>query len=142
MQMVRERDLEEDVIFTGWVKDPARYFAAFDLYLLSSMPLEGVPGAIIEATLAGVPVVGFDCYGVREIPGVQATLVPPKDVPALTSALRQEILNLANSRNNDNGNGNGKGIKPSEDLRAMHQQFDMDRMVRETWQLYHQLIGS
>ena len=126
MRMVRERGLEEDIIFTGWVIDPARYFAAFDLYLLSSMPLEGVPGAVIEAAVAGVPVVGFDCYGVREIPGVQATLVPPKDVPALTSALRQEILNLAASR------GNGNGFRSSADLRRMHQQFDMDRMVRET----------
>lgn len=137
-RMVRDRGLEEDIIFTGWVKDPARYFAAFDLYLLTSMPLEGVSGAIIEAAIAGVPVVGFDCYGVREIPGVQATLVPPKDVAALTSALRQEIISLSAG----NGNGNGNGRRSSAHLRRMHQQFDMGRMVRETWQLYHQLLGS
>lgn len=136
MERVRRHGWESDVTFTGWVQDPARYFAVFDLYLLTSMPLEGVPGAVIEAAVAGVPVVGFDCFGVREIPGVLATLVPPKDVRALTSALQEKLKPMAGE------------ISPPDDDRVqavhdlMRQQFDMSRMVRETWDVYQHVLRN
>jgi glycosyltransferase involved in cell wall biosynthesis len=136
MKKVRRRGLEGDIIFTGWVKDPARYFAAFDLYVLTSMPFEGVPGAVIEAAVTGVPVVGFEVYGVREIPGVQATLVPPKDVQALTSALRAKLLRLATGTRNANGN------QSAAVQNQMRQQFDLGRMVRETWDVYHHFLRN
>jgi glycosyltransferase involved in cell wall biosynthesis len=136
IKQVRRRGLEGDIIFTGWVQDPARYFAALDLYLLTSMPFEGVPGAVIEAAVTGVPVVGFEVYGVREIPGVQATLVPPKDVRALTSALREKLQDLAI------GNGNGNGNQSAAVQNQMRQQFDLGRMVRETWDVYHHILRN
>jgi len=136
MKKVRRLGLEEDIIFTGWVKDPARYFAAFDFYLLTSMPLEGVPGAVIEAALAGVPVVGFDCFGVREIPGVQATLVPPKDIRGLIAALREKLRYLANGQIHSSDN------HQSTVQDQMRQQFDMGRMVRETWNVYQHSLGN
>jgi len=126
---------EEDIKFTGWVQDPARYFAAFDLYLLTSMPFEGVPGAVIEAAVAGVPVVGFDCYGVREIPGVRATLVPPKDIEALTLAVRDQFNRLAIPENWSQESLVGA-------VEQMRQQFDLGRMVNQTWDIYHDFIGN
>jgi glycosyltransferase involved in cell wall biosynthesis len=117
-------------VFGPWVKDPARYFAAFDIYLLTSMPLEGVPGAVIEAALAGVPVLGFDCFGVREIPGVHATLVPPKDVRGLTAALREKLRCVDNDHSHRNDNHH---LTVQDQMR---QQFDMGRMVRETLNAY------
>jgi hypothetical protein len=81
-------------------------------------------------------VVGFDCFGVREIPGVLATLVPPKDVRGLTAALREELRRLAagHSHNSDNQ------ILTVHD--QMRQQFDMGRMVKETWNVYHHCLGN
>ena len=136
LKKVRGLGLEGEIIFTGWVTNPARYFTAFDLYLLTSMPLEGVPGAVIEAALAGVPVVGFDCFGIREIPGVAATLVPPGDINALIGALKEKLQVLA------------AGGQPVHEVSfpalqaAMSQQFDMGKMVRETWDVYQPLSGS
>jgi len=138
LRQVRRRGWQEDVIFTGWVRDPARYFAAFDLYLLTSMPFEGVPGAVIEAAVAGVPVVGFDCYGVREIPGVQATLVPPKDTQALTLAVRDQLHRLSVRENRRSGNGASVGAIQEQ----MRQQFDLGSMVNKTWEIYHDFIGN
>lgn len=137
LQKVRRQGWEGDITFTGWVRNPARYFAVFDLYLLTSMPLEGVPGAVIEAAVAGVPVIGFDCYGVREIPGVRATLVPPKDIRALTSVLQDKLQSLASAgtvlRNDHQG---------QEVHERLRQQFDMSRMVRETWNVYQQVLRN
>lgn len=130
LKKVRQRGLAGDIRFPGWVQDPARYFAVFDLYLLTSMPLEGVPGAVIEAAVSGVPVVGFDCYGVREIPGVLATLVPPKDVRALTLALEEKLHNL------QAGTGPGPDFQALALQDQIRRQFDPDRMVRETWETY------
>jgi glycosyltransferase involved in cell wall biosynthesis len=135
MRKVRRLGLAEDIVFTGWVNNPARYFAAFDFYLLTSMPLEGVPGAVIEAALAGVPVVGFDCFGVREIPGVRATLVPPRDIQALTAALEQQLQGLAAGYRQD-----GASLPPFQE--EMRRQFDMGRMVVETWDVYHNSIRN
>lgn len=138
LQQVRRRGLEKDIRFTGWVQEPARYFAAFDLYLLTSMPFEGVPGAVIEAALAGVPVVGFECFGVREIPGVQATLVPSKDTAALTAVLREKLSRLTSQ-----GNGGGGEAPSSLALQEqMRQQFDLTGMVRKTWDAYQQFIRN
>jgi glycosyltransferase involved in cell wall biosynthesis len=135
LRKVRRLGLAEDIVFTGWVNNPARYFAAFDFYLLTSMPLEGVPGAVIEAALAGVPVVGFDCFGVREIPGVRATLVPPRDIQALTAALEQQLQGLAAGYRQD-----GASLPPFQE--EMRRQFDMGRMVVETWDVYHNSIRN
>ena len=136
VQRVRRLGLDRDIIFTGWVRDPARYFAIFDLYLLTSMPLEGVPGAVIEAAVAGVPLVGFDCFGVREIPGILATLVPPRDVKALTSALRKRLQGLVEG----NGRRSPRLIQGYQD--RMRHQFDMGKMVKETWDVYQQSLRN
>jgi len=127
---VQQLGLAREVIFTGWVKDPARHFAIFDLYLLTSMPLEGVPGAVIEAAVTGVPVVGYDCYGVREIPGVKATLVPGGDFPALAEALEQELRRLSP------GTREAVGPLPWADIRR---QFALERMLQETRDIYQDL---
>ena len=127
---VQKLGLHRDIIFTGWVKDPARYFAIFDLYLLTSMPLEGVPGAVIEAAVTGVPVVGYDCYGVREIPGVQATLVPGGDLAALAEALEGELLRLSPGLR-------GQGGPPP--LAEICRQFALERMLQETREIYQGL---
>lgn len=132
-RQVKDLGLEEDLVFTGWQSDPASYYALFDLYLLTSMPFEGVPGSVIEAAIAGVPVVGFDCYGVREIPGVRARLVPHQDLNALAQALREEIARLPAAP---------ACRRLSQDqLRRMQEQFSMARMVTETFNLYRQALA-
>ncbi len=136
LKKVHRRGLSEVVRFTGWVPDPAPYFAAFDLYLLTSMPLEGVPGAVIEAAVSGVPVVGFECFGVREIPGVAAVLVPPRDLEALLGAVTQTLQEMAAGRLP------GKGAADPALQRRISRQFDLSRMIRETWEVYHRPLRT
>lgn len=52
-------------------------------------PREGLPGALIEAMLAGRPVVASDAPAFRQLvrPGVDGLLVPPGDPVALAAAL-------------------------------------------------------
>ncbi len=82
------------VRFAGTVTDPHQALAAADVVVLPSRT-EGLPGALIEAGLAGLPVVATDVGFVREIvvDGETGRLVPVGDPPAfaqaITGALRE-----------------------------------------------------
>ncbi|MFF2750338.1 glycosyltransferase [Kitasatospora sp. NPDC058048] len=74
--------------FLGPLSDPAPLYRAADALLLTS-DSEGVPGALIEAALAGVPAVATDVGWVREVvrDGATGALVAPGDPLALAEAL-------------------------------------------------------
>jgi len=87
--LVDELALADRVILPGFVSDPWPYYASADLFVLSSNR-EGFPGALMEAMLAGLPVVSTDCEsGPREIldGGRLGRLVPVGDAGALAEAM-------------------------------------------------------
>ena len=63
--------------------------AAADVFVMPSL-WEGFPLAILEAMLAGTPIVASDICGIPEAidNGEQGLLVPPGDVEELAAALR------------------------------------------------------
>lgn len=73
----------------GYREDIAAILAASDIFALPSH-FEGLPMSIIEAMLAGLPVVATDIRGPREqvVDGVTGLLVPAGDVAQLARALR------------------------------------------------------
>lgn len=85
--------------FVGWVEDAPARIAAFDVFALPSSD-ESFPLTIVEAMLAGTPVVATDVGSVSEavIDGVTGLLVPSNDVDALVQALRQMIDDPATAR--------------------------------------------
>lgn len=80
--------LDERVRFLGFRDDVADIVAAADLFCLSSI-WEGVPLAVQEAILLGVPVVSTDVGGMGEIVGDRRSgrLVPAGDASALAEAI-------------------------------------------------------
>jgi sugar transferase (PEP-CTERM/EpsH1 system associated) len=69
--------------------DVAALLGEFDIFALSSIA-EGMPGALLEAMAAGLPVVATRVGGVGEVvvDGVTGTLVEPGNPAALAQALR------------------------------------------------------
>jgi glycosyltransferase involved in cell wall biosynthesis len=72
----------------GYRADVARVLAAADVFCLPSH-FEGLPMSVIEAMLAGLPVVATDTRGPREMVEEEVTglLVPPATVAPLAQAL-------------------------------------------------------
>lgn len=74
----------------GQKDDAPRLMRAFDLLTLPST-METMPLTLLEGMAAGLPIVASAIYGIPELvePGETGWLVPPRDVPALRSRLRE-----------------------------------------------------
>jgi glycosyltransferase involved in cell wall biosynthesis len=112
---------------TGMV-DPSEipgHLAAMDLLVHTSFR-EGLPRAIPQAVIAGVPVVAFDCDGAREVVTRETgLLVPPGDERALGEAM-----------------GRVRGFRiPEETRRAYAERFRWERMVDVLEAEYRRLIA-
>ena len=55
-EYVREKELTDNVIFTGVCNDVYKYYSAFDVFVLPSL-YEGLPVVAMEACASGLPVV-------------------------------------------------------------------------------------
>jgi glycosyltransferase involved in cell wall biosynthesis len=82
--------LAERVHFLGTRRpeEVRRLLADADVFVLASI-WEGLPGSVLEAMAAGLPVVGTNVNGIRElvVDGETGLLVPPDDAGALAEAL-------------------------------------------------------
>jgi len=93
--LVKKLNLENDVFFLGWQKNPFKFLNKAKLFVLSSLT-EGFPNALIEAMACNIPVISFDCLsGPNEIVinGKNGILVPLADEKVLTQAIIQVLKN-------------------------------------------------
>jgi glycosyltransferase involved in cell wall biosynthesis len=91
--MIAARGLGPRVLVAGFQQNPYPWIAGAELLVLSS-DHEGLPNAIIEALLLGIPAVSTDCpSGPREILGdaLPQCLAPVGDAQALGAALRRAL---------------------------------------------------
>ena len=87
-RLAAELRLTERVSMLGWSDDASGYLRSFDVLAVPSR-YEGLPLVLLEAMLAGVPVVATDVGGIPDAVEHErsALLVPPDDVAALAAAL-------------------------------------------------------
>lgn len=88
-RLAAELGVTENVRFLGQVAGGRRYFKAFDLFALSS-DHEPFGMVLLEAMAAGVPVIGTDCGGGREVVQGVGELFPLGDAAALAGALQRQ----------------------------------------------------
>lgn len=81
-----ELNLQNDVIFTGFVAEAQRYLRAFDVFMLVSTK-EAFGRVLLEAMIAKVPVVGSLTNGIPEVVGDAGKTVPASNPQALSAVL-------------------------------------------------------
>lgn len=87
-QEVEVRNLGNYIIFYGQTLEVQKMLQAFDCFILPSL-WEGMPLALLEAMAVGLPVIGTDVAGTREVIENEVTglLIPSKNPTAIADAL-------------------------------------------------------
>ena len=91
---VRELNLGEKVIFTGYREDVEELMALMNIFVLTSLR-EGLPRVLVQAAAVGIPLVAFNVDGVSEIvkDNYNGFLIRPRDVEQLANRIVKYIDN-------------------------------------------------
>ncbi|GER80063.1 MAG: glycosyltransferase family 4 protein [Anaerolineales bacterium] len=119
------------VTFTGEITGASVLLSALDVFCFTSLD-EGLPNAVMEAAMAGVPIVSWRMPFIEEllINGKGALLAEPGDSLSFT----KHLLNLINSPE--------LRIRMGQDGRAqMLGHFSLDRYVQRMTNVYENLLG-
>lgn len=107
------------ITFLGHRTDVAEILAAGDIFVNASIQPEGFGRAVMEAMMAGVPVVASRIGGVPEIVGEAGRLYPAGDAAALAAAL--QMNEAARVRLGREGRARARQLF---DLNAVARQFE------------------
>jgi glycosyltransferase involved in cell wall biosynthesis len=90
---VAELGLQSRVIFAGNQRDVVPWMQSLDVFALPSYANEGVPQALVQAMLVGLPCVttAVGSIGELAIAGETALVVTPQDVGSLRAALERLV---------------------------------------------------
>lgn len=124
---IAEHNLAEHVFLVGYVANAASLLKAFDVFTLSSVK-EGHPYTLLEAGMAGIPVVGSCISGIEDMIDDMETgmLVRPRQPKEIADALSYLYTHPEQRQK--------FGTAFSE---KVHMLFQMDHMYTQTTALYH-----
>ncbi|HVN77542.1 MAG TPA: glycosyltransferase family 4 protein [Terriglobia bacterium] len=128
--LIRELHLESVVTLMGWRKDIPELLRTFEVFILTSL-WEGLPRVLVEARLAGLPVVAYDIDGVAEViqNGESGFLVGPGDLAAMAARI-VELLSNESLR-----------LRLGQVSKASLEEFSVANMLQKHASLYSKLAG-
>jgi glycosyltransferase involved in cell wall biosynthesis len=130
MRICREEGISDRVNFLGSRNDVADILQALDVYVFSSY-YEGLPVAVTEAMLAGVPMIVSDIEPLREATGngQYAEIFPVEDVETLAN----KMLGLAT-------NEDARRTQAEQAQQFARDNFSIDAHLRELKKIYEKLL--
>jgi len=125
-KLAESLDLQEDVIFTGFINDPQIYIQLFELFLLSSFS-EGTSMTVLEAMSLSKPCVVTDVGGNPEVVENERTgmISPSDDVDSFSKGIIKLLM--------DDIKRSAFGSAAKE---KYLKEFTVDRMVESYYLLY------
>lgn len=128
-RLVLDLGLEQHVFFLGHRENVAGILRELDALVLPSVQKEGIPQAILQGFAAGVPVIGTDIGGIREVlNGDRGWLVPARDPAALARAVGEALR--------DPGLARKKAESALDYVRGHHSE---EKMIGATLDIYGRL---
>ena len=124
--MATNLGISDSVVFKGFVDNARSSLSGFDIFCMPSRS-EAMPYGLLEAGLAGLPVIATSVGGIPEIieSGINGILIPAEDSEALMSSL---ILLAEDEKLRKRLGANLKA--------SIQENFSLDKMVENTLQLY------
>ncbi|MEX0290792.1 MAG: glycosyltransferase family 4 protein [Flavobacteriaceae bacterium] len=93
LELAKERQIDESVIFTGFREDVADIMKESDIFVLSSR-IEGMPMVLLEAMSQGMACIAYDCKtGPADIieSNFDGLLIEDQNIEAMSSGLQMMI---------------------------------------------------
>lgn len=88
ISIAEELGVNENVVFLGYREDVHEILPAFDVFVHPSLS-DGLPGAVLEAMCAGLPIVASDAGGTKDLLEGCGIMLPAKDSKAFADALKK-----------------------------------------------------
>jgi len=128
--LIKEKHLEDKVIMTGQRDDVPEILSDFDIFVLPSSE-EALGTSILEASSAGVAIVGSDVGGIPECvkEDKNGLLFEPKNV----EDLKNKLLMLIDDKDRLN-------FYKQNARKFILDNFSVDKMVKETENLYERVV--
>ena len=125
IKIIRNKNLESKIIFTGIRQDIPEILAVSDVFVLPSI-YEGLALVTIEAAMASLHIVATDVGSIRQIVnnGENGLIIPPKDINALANGI-EYILS-------DEDRAKKMGLKGNR----IAKKFTIEKTVNEYEKLY------
>ena len=125
-KQIEELKISHSVTLKGFLENARSHLLDFDIFVFPSRS-EGLPYALLEAGLAGLPVISTYTGGIPEIieTGINGVLVFPDDSESLLSSL------ILLAENPDIRERLGRNLKET-----IHKDFLIQKMVHDTLKVY------
>ncbi len=117
-------NLQDEVIFSGFVPNAQRYIKALDIFILASTK-EAFGRVLLEAMIAKIPVIGTRTNGIPEVIGDAGFIVEARDSKKLSAA----ILNVARLTPNESSAMGNQGYE------RIKTRFSTDKFSDDFWGL-------
>jgi glycosyltransferase involved in cell wall biosynthesis len=125
-KLIKDKRMDDRIFLVGRIEDARSYLKAFDIFTLTSRT-EALPYSILEAGLAGLPVIASEVGGIPELitEAEQGILVPKGNIEEIKKSLlfmikKKEYRHLA-----------GMNLK-----HQVQQNFSLKQMLEKTVSLY------
>lgn len=130
-ELAVEKGINDQVLFLGWQSEAWRMMSAFDIYVLPSLE-ENFTYSILEAMLAGCPVVAFATGAIPEIVVDEVTgyVCHPQSVGELCAAVERLVKS--------------KYVKREMSIAAenrVSREFSLDKMVTAMERIYSDIAN-
>ena len=124
-KLIAEENLENKVFLIGYLDDAVKYLKAFDIFTLTSIK-EGHPYTLLEAGFAGIPIVGSNIPGIKDIlKDKNNFLVEPKKPDVLAKKITGFLNNPENTAL----------ISHNLSL-SIRKSFSFEKFINETTKIY------
>lgn len=125
--LIKQSGLEDKVFLVGFIDNANQYLKAFDIFMLTSIK-EGLPYTILEAGLAGLPVIASSVGGIPDIINneINGTLVEKTDTEQIMMAINHLISNPKERTD--------FGTRLQEKI---EKEFSLEQMLKKTLEIYN-----
>jgi len=130
---IRDFNLEKNIFLLGRKENVSDHLNASDVFVMPSL-WEGLPLALLEAMICGLPVVATNVGGVPEVitDGKNGFLVEPKNSLILAKKI-EYLLNLEPERRKKMG---------LEGKKIVEEKFSLEKMVKNYENLYEESLSK